>query len=187
MELKRKIFSSLENPTGVESAIREFLYEDIPGSSGWHPVTRSYFSLFVRMIALASGEKPEIAFDDLLAARDKPLFESLKDLPKTSVKLPSAIEATTTGSRAHASLKITSGGDYARLVRVRAEWPATKAAAPYLVKYSDNYIDLLPGEEKSLDLEIFLPSIHGGRIVGTLIVEGPNIEAQRIPIGVPNP
>jgi beta-mannosidase len=146
------------------------------------PVTRSYFTLFVRMIALASGQKPEIAFDDLLAARDKPLFESLKDLPKTSLKLPAMVATTSAEGKSHAILKIASSGDYARLVRVRAEWPVPNATAPYLVKYSDNYFDLLPGEEKSLDLEMFLPAGHGGKVAGTLIVEGPNITAQRIPI-----
>jgi hypothetical protein len=144
------------------------------------PVSKSYFSLFLRLITMASGEKPAVAFDDLLAARDKPLFESLKDLPKAPLTLPGEINAVISGGKAHAVLKVASGGAYARLVRVRAEWPGE--GAPYLVKYSDNYFDLLPGEEKSLDLEMFLPPDHGGKIAGTLVVEGPNVEARRIPV-----
>jgi beta-mannosidase len=149
------------------------------------PVSKSYFSLFMRLIALASGEKPAVPFDDVLAARDKPLFESLRDLPKADLTLPAEISAVTSGEKAHALLKLANGNAYARLVRVRAEWLSSDS--PYLVKYSDNYFDLLPGEEKSLDLEMFLPAQHAGRIAGTLIVEGPNIEARRIPVELRNP
>jgi len=150
-----------------------------------NPVSMSYFSLFIRMIAMASGEKPAVPFDDLLAARDKPLFESLQDLPKAGLTLPSEISAVASGSKANAVLKVTNGNAYARLVRVRAEWAGD--GAPFLVKYSDNYFDLLPGEEKSVDLEMFLPAAHSGKIAGTLIVEGPNVEARRIPVEVRNP
>jgi hypothetical protein len=151
------------------------------------PVSKSYFSLFMRLIALASGDKPAVAFDDLLAARDKPLFESLQNLPRAVLVLPAVISAVTSGSKAKAVLKIANGGDYARLVRVRVEWPRHAVGSPYLVKYSDNYFDLLPGEEKSLELEMFLPAAHGGKITGSLVVEGPNIAAQKIALKVENP
>jgi ubiquinol-cytochrome c reductase cytochrome b subunit len=54
MELKRKIFSWLDHRTGVESAIREFLYEDIPGSSGWHQVFGSV-AVFLFMVQAFTG------------------------------------------------------------------------------------------------------------------------------------
>ena len=113
-----------------------------------NPVSRSYFSLFMRMMALASGEKPAVAFDDLLAARDKPLFESLKDLPEASLQLPAEVRAVAAGEKARAALNVANGANYARLVRVRAEWAQPGGAAPYLVMYSDNYFDLMPGESK---------------------------------------
>ena len=52
-------------------------------------------------------------------------------------------------------LRLANGGNYARLVRVRAQWPAS--GAPFLVEYSDNYFDLLPGEQKSLDWKCSCP------------------------------
>jgi hypothetical protein len=151
-----------------------------------NPVSKSYFSLFMRMIAAASGEEPAVAFDELLAARDKPLFESLKDLPTTTLTLPAAVRATVAGGKASLVLRVTNGGKYARLVRVRAEWPAG-GASPYLVKYSDNYFDLLPGEAKRLALEMFLPEERAGKITGNLVVEGPNTETKRVSIELPNP
>jgi hypothetical protein len=148
------------------------------------PVTKSYFALFMRMIAAASREKPATGFDDVLAARDKPLFEDLKDLPAATLTLPSEVGATTSGKKAGVTLVIRNGGNYARLVRVRAEWQDGEGNAPYLVKYSDNYFDLLPGESKSLAVEIYLAGAGGGKASGSLVVEGPNIETKRIPLEV---
>jgi hypothetical protein len=146
------------------------------------PVTKSYFGLFMRMIAAASGEKPATAYDELLAERDKPLFESLKDLPTATLAVPSVLNATASGKKADAALMVTNGSKYARLVRVRAEWKEGEVNSPYLVKYSDNYFDLLPGESKSLALEMFLAKEHMGKLSGTLVVEGTNIESRRVPV-----
>jgi hypothetical protein len=134
------------------------------------------------MIAAASGEKPALAFDEILAARDKPLFEKLKDLPTATLAVPSLLVATASGKKASATLVVKNGSEYARLIRVRAEWKDRDENPPYLVKYSDNFFDLLPGESKSLAMEMFLAEGHMGKISGTLVVEGPNIETKRIPV-----
>jgi quinol-cytochrome oxidoreductase complex cytochrome b subunit/mono/diheme cytochrome c family protein len=48
----RKIVDWIEHRTGLESAIKHFLYEDIPASSGWHQVLGSValFSFLVQMV-----------------------------------------------------------------------------------------------------------------------------------------
>ena len=120
--------------------------------------------------------------DELLAARDKPLFESLKDLPAATVEVPSALHVTAAGKRANATLMVTNGSHYARLVRVRAEWEEGEGNSPYLVKYSDNFFDLLPGESKSVGVEMFLATEHMRKLSGTLVVEGTNIASRRIPV-----
>jgi hypothetical protein len=148
------------------------------------PANRSYFSLFMRMVAAASGQDPAKPFDELLAAREKPLFESLKDQPAAALTVPANLEATAEGDKVHATLTITSGGNYARLVRVRAEWDQSEGSAPYLVEYGDNYFDLLPGESKAVAIEMFLPKEHMGKLSGALVVEGTNIESRRIPVQV---
>jgi hypothetical protein len=145
------------------------------------PVARSYFGLFMRMIAEAAGQKPSTPFDELLAARDKPLFEGLQDLLTTTLSVPPAVKAKLEGERTSANLVVANGPNYARLVRVRAEWPGEPQESPCWIKYSDNYFDLLPGEKKNLDLEIFLLQKDAAPSAGTLIVEGPNIETKRIP------
>jgi hypothetical protein len=147
-----------------------------------NPVNKAYFTLFMRMIAAASGEKPAMAFDEILAERDKPLFEKLKDLPTATLAVPSSLVAKASGRKAGATLLVKNGSEYARLIRVRAEWQDGDGNAPYLVKYSDNFFDLLPGENKSLALEMFLAEGNAGKISGTLVVEGPNVETKRIPV-----
>ena len=94
--------------------------------------------------------------------------------------MPSNLDATAEGDKVHATLTITNGSDYARLVRVRAEWDESEGNSPYLVEYGDNYFDLLPGESKPVPIEMFLPQEHMGKISGTLVVEGINTESRRI-------
>ncbi len=146
------------------------------------PVTKSYFAIFMRMLAAASGQKPATGFDEVLAAKDKPLFETLQDLPAANLTLPSELKAAVTGRGAHATLALTNGSQYARLVRIRAEWTEGEGNAPYLVMYGDNFFDLLPGESKTLALEMFLAKEHAAKIAGNLIIEGPNVTTTRVPI-----
>lgn len=134
------------------------------------------------MLAEVGGEKTKDAYGQL-RAQEAPLFEALKDLPKTSLTLPEVIEVTAAGRRGKATLSVTNGGVYARLVRMRAEWERPEDEAPFVL-FSDNYIDLLPHENKSVLLDLLLPTQQLGKLSGTLMVEGPNTETRRIPIRV---
>ena len=53
-EIRPKIFAWFDHRTGLESAIRSFLYEDIPGSSGWHQVFGSV-AVFLFMVQAFTG------------------------------------------------------------------------------------------------------------------------------------
>ena len=50
----RKIIDWLEHRTGLESAIKNFLYEDIPASSGWHQIIGS-MAVFFFIIQVFTG------------------------------------------------------------------------------------------------------------------------------------
>jgi hypothetical protein len=147
-----------------------------------NPPIKSYFLLFMRMLAEATSEKPQEDYRRLLAAREKPLFESLKDEPAAELSLPVKLAAKVSGRRAKLSLNLQATGQYARLVRVRAEWEGPQEQAPYLILYGDNYFDLLPREAKSIDLDVFLPAQRLQKVVGHLIVEGTNVANTKIPI-----
>jgi len=147
-----------------------------------HPITKFYFLLFMRMLAEVTSEKPQADYRGILAAHEKPLFESLKDQPAGDLSLPAKLEAKVSERRAKLSLNLQANAQYARLVRVRAEWDGPQEQTPYLVLYGDNYFDLLPKEAKTIDLDVFLPSQWGQKVAGHLIVEGTNIGTQKIPI-----
>lgn len=52
--MTRRIVDWLEHRTGVETAIKHFLYEDVPASSGWHQVFGSV-ALFLFLIQAFTG------------------------------------------------------------------------------------------------------------------------------------
>jgi hypothetical protein len=147
-----------------------------------HPVNKSYFLLFMRMLAEATSEKPQEDYRSLLAAHEKPLFESLKDQHAAELSLPARLDAKASGKRAKLSLKLQANKQYARLVRVRAEWDGPQEQVPYLTLYGDNYFDLLPGEAKTIELDVFLPAQRPEKLTGHLIVEGTNVASTAIPM-----
>jgi hypothetical protein len=149
-----------------------------------NPVTKSYFALFMRMLAAATGQQPATPYDEVLAARDKPLFETLKDAPSAALRTPHALNAKASGGKASASLNVVNGQQYVRLVRLRVEWNEPESQAPYLVMYSDNYFDLLPGESRTITLDLFMPPQVRKTIQGRVVVEASNAPAQEIPITI---
>ena len=149
-----------------------------------NPASAAYFALFMRMLVAATGQQPATPYDEILAARDNPLFENLKSSPSAALRVPEALNVKASRGKASASLEIVNGQQFARLVRLRAEWSAPESQTPYLVMYSDNYFDLLPGENKMITLDLFLPQQIGKSIQGHLFIEGSNAPAQEIPITI---
>lgn len=54
MTLRRRITDWLEHRTGLESAVKSFLYEDIPASAGWHQVFGSV-AVFLFLVQAFTG------------------------------------------------------------------------------------------------------------------------------------
>jgi ubiquinol-cytochrome c reductase cytochrome b subunit len=52
--MTRRLLAWLEHRTGIESAVRNFLYEDIPASSGWHQTLGSV-ALFLFLVQIFTG------------------------------------------------------------------------------------------------------------------------------------
>jgi len=53
-DLKDQVFAWFDHRTGIETAIRKFLYEDIPASSGWHQVFGSV-AVFLFLVQAFTG------------------------------------------------------------------------------------------------------------------------------------
>jgi hypothetical protein len=144
-----------------------------------------YRDLFMRMLVEVGGERIRAAYDRIALPR-KLLFECLKGLPETSLSLPESLEVQESGRRAKSTLTLANVGGYARLVRIRVEWDKSDQRVPFL-QFSDNFIDLLPLENRSIALDWLLPQGQFGKSSGTLVVEGPNVKTRRIPIQVSAP
>jgi hypothetical protein len=149
------------------------------------PETRAYLTLFTEFLAAASGEKPQVAYDAFLAAREKPLFETLKDLPPANVKISITPASATSADGATFSVQLSNGDHYARLIRVRAEWDGAGQAASDLVLYDDNYFDLAPGEQRTIQARLPLVSGPTGHLGGKLLVQGTNVLSTSSPIDIP--
>jgi beta-mannosidase len=149
-----------------------------------NPITEAYFKLFMQMLASASGEKPQTTYDSLLAAREKPLFEILKDLPAAAIEVPGSADVRKSEDGVHFSFRITNGDHYARLLRVRAEWDATSSNTPYLVLFNDNYFDLAPSESRTVEGTAFFSKQENRPISGRFIVKGSNAAAKEVSIRI---
>jgi hypothetical protein len=145
------------------------------------PVTCAYFGVFAQMLAAATGTQPVVSFKDVMTARQKPLFQMLKEQPATTVETTGTLTAKATGNSATFSLNLKDGKNYARLVRLRVEWDGPQ---PYMSLYSDNYFDLLPGESNPVSLALAFPEKLTAPAHGRLIVAGSNLAATEIPITV---
>jgi beta-mannosidase len=144
------------------------------------PVTRAYFGIFEQVLAAATGARPTTEFSRLLAAREKPLFQILKEQPATTMQA-TVPAAKADGNRANLAIALENGKNYARLVRLRIVWDGPQ---PYMSLYGDNFFDLMPGEAKQVSLELAFPDKLTAPAHGKLIVLGSNLAATEIPITV---
>jgi len=144
-----------------------------------NPITKAYFYTFMELLSAATGKSAQTPFGAILVAREKPLFETLKDLPPAAVVIDSISPASVSGGDGHFAVRLTNGGAYARLVRLRVEWNGEASKVPYLVKYDDNYFDLIPGETRTIKTEFLLPEGAAGPLSGTLNVDGANLPLQQ--------
>ena len=144
-----------------------------------NPISKAYFYVFMELLAAATSHTPQTSYAAILAAREKPLFETLKDLPPAAVKTEVISPGVQSGNEGHLTFRLTNGDRYARLVHLRVEWDGESSRVPYLVKYGDNYFDLMPGETRTIETQLLLPEGAAGALSGTLNVDGTNLPLQQ--------
>jgi hypothetical protein len=121
------------------------------------PVTKAYFHMFMQLLSAATGEKPQTSYEAILAAREEPLFEVLKDLPPAELKTPEAVPSEKVGNKACFSLRLTNGDRYARLVRVRTRWRGESSQAPILSYIATIISTSFPEKVRRFRLRFFSP------------------------------
>jgi beta-mannosidase len=159
--------------TGFTPEASEASKEPIDQYLADDPQARAYFSIFADLMAdvLPAQQPPE---PDLLAAHEKPLFQTLKEQPQTELAVI-RIEAAPPSARLR--VRIANHGGYAHLVHLRIEW-AGSGVKPYLTELNDNDFELMPGESR--DIAIDWRSAGSTRVGGTLIVDAANAPEARL-------
>ena len=144
-----------------------------------NPITKAYFYVFMELLAAATGYTPQAHYMSIVAAHEKPLFETLKHLPPAAVKTEVVSSGVTSGNTGHITIRLTNGDRYARLVHLRTEWEGESSRAPFLVICGDNYFDLAPAEVRTIDLTLLLPKGAAGPLSGKLTIDGANLPPQQ--------
>jgi beta-mannosidase len=161
-----------------ESIDPEFLDQGFVQS----PALRPHFELFLRMLVEASGQPLTRPANELLALREKPLFQTLKELPAASLKTSESVAVRVRGNTGTLSIELENGSQYARLIRIRIRWEDARTK-PELFLLDDNYFDMMPGETRPVTAEVrFIAAPAASRLRGRLIVEASNMPAKEIPI-----
>jgi hypothetical protein len=141
------------------------------------PQIRAYFSLFADLMAdVLPAQQPPTP--ELLAAHERPLFQTLKEQPATELGITKIDTPAGSSGLAHLRVRILNRGGYAHLVHLQVEWIET-GAKPFLTEMSDNDFELMPGETKEIGVD-WRSSGSGGRASGTLIVDASNAPEARL-------
>lgn len=135
------------------------------------PRTRAYLVLFADLLADVLHGTPH-RNPDLLAERDKPAFQMLKEQPKTGLAATSMQQAQAAADGGfHSRVRLVNKGGYAHLVHMRFTWPQA-GPTPYLAELSDNDFEMLPGESREIDLT--WRTADKRQAAGTLVLNAAN-------------
>lgn len=145
--------------------------------------TPDVWRCYAQLLLAARGENPDYRYTLASENVKKPLFQQLKEQPMAQVGVGTkGIEVWIKEGVGRFALPLTNGDRFAHLVRARIEWAEAAFEKGTAVLYSDNAVDLLPKEQRTLNAEVHVLTPLGKTITGTLIIKGSNIPTQRIPI-----
>lgn len=138
----------------------------------YEPAARAYFAVYAGMVARVLPGAPKVT-PQLLAAHEKPLFQTLKEQPKTEFAV-TKVE----GAAGRCHVRITNKAGYAHLVHMRFEWPSA-GPKPYLAEFSDNDFEMMPSESREIELT-WRTSTPNQPVAGTLVVNAANASETKL-------
>lgn len=115
------------------------------------PALRAYFGLFIDLLAdILPGDQKIVP--NLLSLHEKPLFQTLKEQPETTLLATKIGQPQFDQGVMHLRVRIENRGGYAHLVHMRVEWKGA-GPRPKIFEFSDNDFELLPKEFKEIEFE----------------------------------
>ena len=115
---------------------------------------RLFTIISAALLALASGAEPAARLGDLVQARLTPLYETLKNHPAAPWPDVSLSWERSDGKGVRARIHIRNGAEYLYGLRLRFDGPDFRDGKA-LPLWSDQYFDLIPGDELNATVEIF--------------------------------
>jgi hypothetical protein len=113
---------------------------------------RLFTIITASLLALASGEDPHTSIADLVDSRATPVFESLKHLPPTAWPKVTLSWVRSAEEWPAARIHISNGPGCFRGLRLRFDGRDFRDGS-VLPLWSNQFFDLLPGEEADVDVE----------------------------------
>ncbi len=113
---------------------------------------RLFAIISASVLTLASGEDPRVPVKELVETRATPLYETLKNTPHGAWPEVSLSWDRAEG-RTQARIQIRNGSRYLRGFRMRFDGPDFRTGRA-LTLWSDQFFDLLPGEETECNVEL---------------------------------
>jgi beta-mannosidase len=138
------------------------------------PELRAYFALFADLLADVLVGHPQHE-TGLLELHEKPLFQTLKEQPRTELAVTKVGEMATEGAVSRCRVRVENRGGYAHMVHLRAEWQGA-GTKPFLTEFSDDDFELMPKEAKEIAVEWRGASGQAG----TLVVDAANAAEVRV-------
>jgi hypothetical protein len=114
---------------------------------------RLFTIISASLLALASGEDPPSRIADLVESRTTPVFETLKNLPAAPWPAVTLSWAQSEENHPVARIHISNGPAYLRGLRLRFEGSDFREGN-VLALWSNQFFDMLPGEETDTNVEI---------------------------------
>jgi hypothetical protein len=118
---------------------------------------RLFTIISASLLALASGQDPRVGISDIVETRAAPLFETLKDAPQAAWPRVLLTWTHLPEGRVGARVHIQNGPRYVRGLRLRFEGPDFREGSA-LALWSNQFFDLLPGEEADCTVELVTAS-----------------------------
>lgn len=142
------------------------------------PESRLFAMIAIAVLALATGEKPEVSIRELIESRATPVFATLKS-PAPAAWPEISLAWTDKAARSvKARVQIKNGPTYFRGLRLRFDGPDF-ADGSVLPLWTSQFFDLLPVEEATCNVELRAKTALPDRRI-SIIAESLNSSARKI-------
>lgn len=125
------------------------------------PEAEAFTGLAAEMLSAATGDPLTVSVGALRDEHEKPLFQTLKESPSTTLTASIAPEGPANNGDQRYRIEITNGPRYARLVRILLD-DAQQHNPNIIPLIGDSFFDMLPNQRKTVTLDWIQqdPSAH---------------------------